>query len=147
VQINTMFDIGDDLFHVVESKEPVTVPCDACKDGLIRLLDGKQYGCPKCKGQGKLVQPGRLVLEIKKMRVREVAIRRVNRWGAKKWDAQPEPAKIHYSFWCESQRTNQMGEADIVKAFSAEKLPGKLFRSREAAQAAINKHDLTRLVS
>ena len=143
MKINTKFSIGDEFFHVAEEREPLLIPCNGCRTGLIKLLDGKDYACPKCKGNGKLTQPGRIKHVIVRAMVTVITAVVKNLGATKDFCPDPEPPVVNYAFWRERDCFSySYSEPDLVGAVAE----GKVFRTRAEAQAHIDGLDLTVMV-
>ena len=52
MQINTKFDLGQQVYNILLKKTEVWITCTACNArGQICLADGEKIACPKCYGR------------------------------------------------------------------------------------------------
>ena len=70
INLNTKYDIGQQVFFVEHSTSHETVPCEHCNGNYREIVNGIEYTCPYCKG-------GRSSRTIDKYRVRSGIITNV----------------------------------------------------------------------
>lgn len=134
INLNTKYDIGQQVFFVEHSTSHETVSCERCNGQYREIVNGIEYTCPYCKG-------GRSSKTIDKYRVRSGIITniRLSLLGIDKlrdYDLNPEKqydTKIKYSV-TENRTENAFSDID---GSSASKFEFELYATEKDAEAAI----------
>ena len=134
INLNTKYDIGQQIFFVSHSTSHETVSCEHCNGNYREIVNGIEYTCPYCKG-------GRSSRTIDKYRVRSGIITniRISLLGIDKirnYDLNSNDkfdTNIRYSV-TESRTEDSFSDID---GSSMSKFEGELYATEQEAEAAI----------